>query len=171
VRNRGTIGGSLAHADPSADWPTALMALDARAVVTARSGAREIALRDFLRGAFATAIETGEILTGIVVPKLSAQARWGYYKVCRKAGEFPEAIGAAVLDPERRHARIAMGALGGSPVPLDELAARVAADGRAAATPAAVEAAVRAAAPALDAVETRMHATAVRRAVEQALAA
>jgi len=171
VRNRGTIGGSLAHADPSADWPTALMALDARAVVTGRGGSREVALRDFLRGAFATAIETGELLTGILLPKLSAQARWGYYKICRKAGEFPEAIGAAVLDPERRLARIAMGALGGSPVLLDELAARVAADGRAAATPAAVEAAVRQAAPALDAVETRMHATAVRRAVEQALAA
>jgi carbon-monoxide dehydrogenase medium subunit len=169
VRNRGTMAGSVAHADPAADWPTALAALDAKVAVTGRSGQREVAIGSFIRSAFATALAPGEIVTAIVVPELSPGARWGYYKICRKAGEFPDAIGAVVIDPERRFARIAMGALEGPPRLLNELAARVAADG-AAPNPGAVVEAVKAAAPDLDAVDSRLHAVAVRRALAQALA-
>jgi carbon-monoxide dehydrogenase medium subunit len=170
VRNRGTLAGSIAHADPAADWPTALTALDAGVIVTGRSGQREIVLGAFFRGAFATALASGEIVTAIAVPKLSPAARWGYYKICRKAGEFPDAIGAVVIDPERRFARIVMGALDGPPLLLDDLARRVAAEGAAAANAGAVAEAVTAASPGLDAVEARLHAVAVRRALGQALA-
>jgi aerobic carbon-monoxide dehydrogenase medium subunit len=168
VRNRGTMAGSVAHADPAADWPTALAALDAGVMVAGSGGRREVALRSFIRGAFSTALAPGEIVTAITVPALSPRARWGYYKICRKAGEFPDAIGAVVIDPERRYARIVMGALDGSPRLLDDLAMRVAAEGAAAANADAVAAAVNTAAPGLDAVESRLHAVAVRRAVAQA---
>ncbi len=170
VRNRGTMAGSVAHADPAADWSTALAALDAGVTVTDRSGQREIAIGSFIRGAFATALAPSEIVTAITVPELSPGARWGYYKICRKAGEFPDAIGAVVIDPERRFARIAMGALDGPPRLLDDLATRVAADGAAAASASVVAEAVKAAAPDLDAVDSRLHAVAVRRALAQALA-
>jgi carbon-monoxide dehydrogenase medium subunit len=171
IRNRGTIGGSLAHADPAADWPAALLALKARAVLSGGAGEREVPVRDFLRGAFTTALGEGEILTAILVPRLSDAARWGYYKICRKAGEFPEAIGAAIFDRERRYAGIVMGALAAPPVPLDELARSVAIEGPAAASLDRIEESVRGATPDLDPIETRMHAVAVRRAVMQALAA
>lgn len=170
VRNRGTLAGSIAHADPAADWPTALTALDAGVIVAGRSGEREIAVGAFFRGAFATALAPGEIVTAIAVPKLSPAARWGYYKICRKAGEFPDAIGAVVIDPARRFARIVVGALDGPPRTLDALAVRVAAEGTVAANAGAVAEAVAAASPRLDGVEARLHAVAVRRALIQALA-
>lgn len=170
VRNRGTMAGSVAHADPAADWPTALAALDAGVTVAGSGGHREIALGAFIRGAFATALAPGEIVAAITVPQLSRGMRWGYYKICRKAGEFPDAIGAVVLDPERRFARIVMGALDGPPVLLDDLAMRVAAEGAAAAGAGTVTDAVKAAAPGLDAVDARLHAAAVSRALAQALA-
>jgi len=170
VRNRGTLAGSIAHADPAADWPTALTALDAGVIVAGRSGEHEIAVGAFFRGAFATALAPGEIVTAIAVPKLSPVARWGYYKICRKAGEFPDAIGAVVIDPARRFARIVVGALDGPPRTLDALAVRVAAEGEAAAGADAIVAAVTAAAPDLDAVDARLHQVAVRRALARALA-
>jgi carbon-monoxide dehydrogenase medium subunit len=170
VRNRGTLAGSIAHADPAADWPTALTALDAGVIVAGRNGEREIALDAFFRGAFATVLAHGEIVTAITVPKLAPGARWGYYKICRKAGEFPDAIGAVVIDPGRRFARIVMGALDGQPLTLDDLASRVAAEGAAAASPAVIAAAVGTASPGLDAVDARLHAVAVHRALAQALA-
>ncbi len=170
VRNRGTVGGSLAHADPSADWPSVLLALGARAEATSDSGRREIALDAFLAGAFTTALLPGELLTAILLPKLSAAARWGYYKICRKAGEFPEAIGAALFDPERRIARLVMGAIDGPPIQLGGLGATVAAEGADATSLTTIESAVRTAAPTLDAVAVRMHAVALKRAAAMAFA-
>ena len=86
VRNRGTIGGSVAHADPAADWPTALSALGAEAVVRGPSGSRTVPVSEFIVGVFETVMGEDEILEAIRIPKLSADARWGYYKVCRKPG-------------------------------------------------------------------------------------
>ncbi len=169
VRNRGTLCGSLAHADPAADWPTALSALGAGVLIAGRAANREIAIGAFLRGAFATALEHGDMITGVTVPKLSSTARWGYYKICRKAGEFPDAIGAVVIDPAQRIARIAMGALDGPPVLLEGLAVAVAEAGAAAASAGKVTDAVVAAAPDLDPIDLRLHAVAVRRALVQAV--
>ena len=116
VRNRGTIGGSLAHADPAADWPSALAALDAQALVVGPGGRRTIAVAELMLGMFMTTLEPTEIIEAVRVPKLSAGARWGYYKLTRKAGEFAHAIGAVVRDPGRNVCRAVVGATGGAPI-------------------------------------------------------
>ena len=72
VRNCGTIGGSVAHADPGADYPTVLKALGATITATGRNGEREIAADDFFRGMFATALEPGELVTSVKVPATGA---------------------------------------------------------------------------------------------------
>jgi carbon-monoxide dehydrogenase medium subunit len=115
VRNRGTIGGSLVHADPAADWPSALVLLGATAIVAGPAGRREIPVERFITGLFQTALEPIELLVGVRVPKRSAKARYGYWKFCRKAGEFAQAIGAALEDPERNEARAVIGATAGAP--------------------------------------------------------
>jgi carbon-monoxide dehydrogenase medium subunit len=168
VRNRGTIGGSLAHADPAADWPLALCALGAKFIVVGRSGRREVPAGDFMKSAFATALADDELLEAVRVPKLGVQAAWGYYKFCRKTGEFPEASAALLLDPERRIARLYAGALDGSPKSLDPLARAVAQGGAQAATNDAVDAALERIVPGMGAAARKLRAAAVRRAIERA---
>ena len=170
VRNRGTIGGSLAHADPAADWPLALAALDATVVLRGRAGERRVPADGMMTAAFTTGLRDDEIVETVLVPKLSAAARCGYFKFCRKTGEFPEASAAAVLDPERKVARLFVGALSGAPQPLPDLARSLAQQGTAAATADAVAAALATAAPGLDAVERRMHVGTVLRAVRRLFA-
>lgn len=118
VRNRGTIGGSLTNADPSADWVSALAALGASVVVRSGRGERSMAVEDFMVGALTSALDGGEMLTAVKVPALSAGARWGYVKVCRKTGEYAHAIGAVLLDPERGRCRAVLGATEGKPIVL-----------------------------------------------------
>jgi len=170
VRNRGTIGGSLAHADPAADWPLALAALDAEILVLGPKGPRRVAADGFMAAAFTTALAEDELIEAVRVPKPSAGARFGYFKFCRKTGEFPEASCAVLLDAGRRIARLFVGALSGAPRPLPELARALAERGAAAATPEAVAAALAQAAPQLDAVDRRMHAGAALRAIRQLFA-
>jgi len=170
VRTRGTIGGSLAHADPAADWITALMLLDAELTILGPAGRRTLAMRDFMRGAFATALGPADVLEAIAIVKLSPKARWGYCKLARKSGEFADALGAVILDPARALARIVVGALGGAPLSLPALAERVAREGSGAATFENAREAVKEAAPGLDAVDLQLHGAAVRRAILQALA-
>jgi aerobic carbon-monoxide dehydrogenase medium subunit len=169
VRNRGTIGGSLAHADPAADWPLALAALEASVSIRGPRGNRSVPADRFMSAAFTTALGEDEMIDAIVAPKLARAARWGYYKFCRKTGEYPEASAAAVFDPERRVARLFVGALGGAPHPLPELAGRIAEQGQAACTREAAAEAV-AAIPDLGAVERRMQGAAVLRALQQVFA-
>ena len=115
VRNRGTIGGSVCHADPAADWVSVLTLLSSIAVIEGASGRREMPLEQFITGTFATALEESELLVGLRIPKLSANARWGHYKFCRKPGEFAEAIGAVLSDPERGVWKAVIGAGRGAP--------------------------------------------------------
>jgi aerobic carbon-monoxide dehydrogenase medium subunit len=122
VRNRGTIGGSLAHADPAADWISALAALGAEAVVRGAAGQRRLPVERFMAGAFETALAPGELLEAIRVPRLSPRRRWGFYKFCRKAGEYAHAIGAVLFDPERGVCRAVMGATEGAPVVVADAA-------------------------------------------------
>jgi carbon-monoxide dehydrogenase medium subunit len=116
VRNRGTIGGSVCHADPAADWVSALCALGAECVIAGPHGARRLAVEEFITGAFENALAPGELLRGIRVPRLSSDARWGYNKLCRKAGEFALAIGAVLDDRERDRFRAVIGATMGRPI-------------------------------------------------------
>jgi carbon-monoxide dehydrogenase medium subunit len=120
VRNRGTVGGSLAHADPAADWVSAMAALDAGIVLTGPDGERTVPASQFVLGIMSTAMGDGEVLTGVRVPKLSIRARWSYWKYCRKTGEFAEAIAAFVVDPERNMWRGVMGATEGAPVVIED---------------------------------------------------
>jgi len=126
VRNRGTIGGSLAHCDPAADWPSALLALGGETVIAGPGGERRTPLDGFQTGPFMTRIGFDEILTAIALPQLSADARWGYYKVCRKPGEFADAIGAVVVDAASSNVRAVCGATGSAPFRVPDIEARLA---------------------------------------------
>jgi carbon-monoxide dehydrogenase medium subunit len=163
VRNRGTVGGSLAHADPAADWLATMAVLDAAIVVQGSGGARRCAATTFVQGPFATVLGPAELIVAIEVPRLSAGARWGYHKVCRKTGEFARAIGAAMLDERNGLARVVCGATGGAPIELSRTAARLGEAGAAAAIEIVADelAALRGAAP------WQVHAVAVRRALAQ----
>lgn len=115
VRNRGTIGGSLCHADPAADWVSVLALLQAVAVIEGPAGRREVSVDRFVVGAFTTVLADDELLVAVRIPALSSRARWGHYKFCRKPGEFAEAIGAVLHDPERDVCRAVFGATHGAP--------------------------------------------------------
>jgi aerobic carbon-monoxide dehydrogenase medium subunit len=156
VRNIGTIGGSLCHADPAADWLTTLTALDASVITWSEAGGRAIPLAQFVVGAFRTALTPGEIVQAVRVPRPSPHARWGYYKACRKPGEFAHAMAAVLDDPARGIRRAVIGAVGGPPVVLE--GERV--------TPAAAQDALRDAG--LDAVARHMQVVALKRALAEA---
>jgi carbon-monoxide dehydrogenase medium subunit len=95
IRNQGTLGGSLAHADPAAELPAALLALAARVLVTGPRGTREVAADAFFRGLLATALEADEILTAIEVP--AQPPGWGFVEIARRPGDFALAGVAAVV--------------------------------------------------------------------------
>ena len=119
VRNRGTVGGSLSHADPSADWVSTFAALGATLSLRSASGARRVAMKDFLLGALESVLQPGEMLEAVRVPAMSRSARWGYVKSCRKTGEFAHAIGAVLIDPEAGRARVVIGAVEAAPIIVD----------------------------------------------------
>lgn len=165
VRNKGTLGGSLAHADPAADWVTAMTVLDA-VIETARANgkARAIPMRDFMLGAYRTALQPGEVIAAVSLRKYSDAARWGYAKICRKTGEFAMGIGAIVVDPDRRSCRIVAGSTGAVPLVLDALGPWVCATARLPDT-ARIAAALREAGLQADAVKTQHLIVSVQRAI------
>jgi carbon-monoxide dehydrogenase medium subunit len=120
IRNRGTIGGSLCAADPSADWPSALAALGAEAVLRSPKGTRTMPVEAVITSALETALEAGELLQAVRVPVLSRDAIWGYYKVCRKAGQHAHAIGAVLLDRPCTVFRAAIGGAGLKPIIIQD---------------------------------------------------
>ena len=103
VRNWGTIGGSIAHADPASDWPAVLLAANATIICRSQTGERSIGARDFFVDTFQTAIEPTEVLTEIRVPRRPRGAGGAYEKLERKVGDFAT-VGVA--------ARITLGADG-----------------------------------------------------------
>ncbi len=160
VRSRGTIGGSLAHADPAADWIACLTALGAEVVVHGAAGRRRLAVAEFMRGGFETALEADEILEAVRVPRLGADARWGYYKVNRKPGEFAHAIGAVLHDPERGVCRAVAGATESRPIVIEDAGPLVAHCDRAALFELLREGGLGA-----DAYSLQIHAVALERAI------
>lgn len=169
VRNRGTIGGSLCHADSAADWVTTMTLVNARIVIAGRNGSRRLPMTDFMLGTFSTALDVGEMLESVEIPQLSSEARWGYYRICRKVGEFPEALGAVLLDPPRGVSRVIAGAMDGKPVSLPALADQIARSGSVMDL-GAIEEALDQVAPDLEGIDRQLHAVAVRRAMVKALA-
>jgi carbon-monoxide dehydrogenase medium subunit len=96
IRNAGTVGGSLAHADAAAEWCTVLPALDAVATVASHRGTREVRCRDLVSGFFTTVLEPDEMIIGVDVPRGEGW-RVGYRKFARKAGEFADSIVLAMV--------------------------------------------------------------------------
>lgn len=173
VRNRGTIGGSLSHADPSADWISAFSALGATLSLRSATGARSVAMKDFILGALESVLRPGEIVEAVRVPAMSASARWGYVKSCRKTGEFAHAIGAVLIDPDAGTARVVIGAVEAAPIIVDNavelFGGRITGDfktrfdGR-------VADAILAKAGITNAADRHIHVTVLRRAVAEAAA-
>lgn len=111
VRNRGTIGGDIAHGDPGNDHPALMLALDATLVMQGPGGVREVKADDFFLGLYATALAEDEILTAIKVPAFAASTGWAYEKLKRKTGDWATAGAAVVLRMSGgvvSHARIAL---------------------------------------------------------------
>ena len=96
VRNRGTLGGSIAHADPAADWPASILASEAEIIVHGAGGARNIAANDFFTGIFMTALEENEIITEIRIPIPPANTQSTYMKFPQPASRFA-LVGCAVM--------------------------------------------------------------------------
>jgi carbon-monoxide dehydrogenase medium subunit len=115
IRNRGTLGGSLAHADPAADWVNLMALLDADYRLEGLDGERTVRSGDWMAGAFSTALREDEILAAVRIPSLSPAARWSYHKVNRKPGDFAEAIAAIIDDGPRQVRRGLIGAVDGLP--------------------------------------------------------
>jgi carbon-monoxide dehydrogenase medium subunit len=111
VRNRGTLGGSLAHADPASDFPAIALAFDASVVLRSPSGEREVKLEDFLQGPFQTAMRADEILVEIRRPPVPAGAGGAYAKLAQPASGYAIVGVAAVIAKSGgsiSHARVAL---------------------------------------------------------------
>ena len=118
IRNRGTVGGSLAHADPAAELPAALLALDAIAVIAAREGTRRVPLDEFFLGLLTTTLAPDEILVDVEIPDARG-AGWGFAEMARRAGDFAIAGAAAVLrEAHGRCADARLVAIGAADRPL-----------------------------------------------------
>src|SRR6266478_3853931 len=118
IRTRGTIGGSLALSDPAAEWPTVLTALDAVVMVCGPGGRRSLGCTEFITGIFETKLAPEEIIESVRIPKLSADARWGFLKLSRKSGEFASTLAVAIADQRRGHSRVVLGAANGAALVL-----------------------------------------------------
>jgi carbon-monoxide dehydrogenase medium subunit len=123
IRNRGTIGGSLAHADPAADYPTAVTCAEAEIEIAGPAGMRRVPAGAFFHGYYETAAAAGELVTAIHVPPAPRGARAHYEKLMIVDGDFAVVSAAVILAMEGgrcRHARIALGAIGPAPLRLPE---------------------------------------------------
>ena len=126
IRQRGTIGGSLALADPAAQWPLMAVLLAAEIEVAGSAGRRSIAAADFFQDVFTTALQPNEIVTSIVFPRLTAGEGWGFRSFTRRAGDFAVVAVAATLTGAAgkvRHVRLAVSGTGPKPLALDRLSA------------------------------------------------
>ncbi|MGR3342539.1 MAG: FAD binding domain-containing protein [Paracoccaceae bacterium] len=99
IRNRGTIGGSVSLADPAAEMPALLLALDATICVEGASGPRRIAADEFFLGMYETALDKGELVTEILVPQKTERDRFAFYELARRHGDFAM-VGVAVRLPD-----------------------------------------------------------------------
>ncbi len=120
IRNRGTLGGSLAHADPAAELPAVMVALEATLTLQRAGAERRVPAEQFFTGLFATALEPGELVTAIEVPPLPARSGWAFEEMARRHGDYALVGVAAVLrlDPAGccENARVVLLSVGDGPV-------------------------------------------------------
>jgi aerobic carbon-monoxide dehydrogenase medium subunit len=165
IRNRGTVGGSLAHADAAAEYPAVALALDARLEAVSPRGTRTIPAVDFFTGLWSTALDEDELLTAVDFPARRGRSGFAIEEFARRGGDFAIA-GAAVaveLDGAGRVRRCGIGLFGLGSTPLRASAAEAAATG-AALTGIDADELGRTALGDLDAVPTDLHASADHRA-------
>ena len=123
IRNMGTIGGSVCHADPNADFPGALTAANASLEVVGSSGSRTIPIDEFFLDFLESSLEEGEILCAILIPNNPAQARGRHLKFSRTHGDYATVSVSVTLQMEGEkcaYARVAIGSVGPTPLHLDE---------------------------------------------------
>jgi carbon-monoxide dehydrogenase medium subunit len=122
IRNRGTVGGSIAHADPAAEMPGVILTCDATLAVVGKSGERVIKAADFFQGPLMTALEPDEIITEIRLPAWPVKRRFGFQEFARRRGDF--ALAAALLfydldgDDKARNAHVGAIGIGDTPLRL-----------------------------------------------------
>jgi carbon-monoxide dehydrogenase medium subunit len=168
VRNHGTLGGSVALADPSADWPCCLIALEASVRIVGRAGVRMERVADFIHDAFATTLTTGDIVVGFDIPAPRAPLRWGFAKVARKSGAFAQSIAIATAQGKDGPISVVLGAAGPRPRPMTATSTQLAI---AASTEEQLRAAIATDLDAhfsgLDSYQRRMHTANILRAVRE----
>ena len=119
IRNRGTVGGSIAHADPAAEMPGIVVTCDAQIAVMGKAGPRVIAAGDFFRGPLMTALKADEIITEIRLPAWPAKRRFGFQEFARRLGDFAMAAAAVFYDDDGGKAHnVHVGVIGVADRPL-----------------------------------------------------
>jgi carbon-monoxide dehydrogenase medium subunit len=171
VRNRGTVGGSLAHADPAAEMPGIAVTCDAQIIVNGARGPRTIAAGDFFTGALSTSLRDDELIVEVRLPGWPANRRWAFEEFARRRGDFALA-GVAVyydLDANGRAANTHIGVIGACTRPQRVKAAEIAVNGQSL-TVKTIQAAGRVLEGALTDAPTDLHASsAYRRSLAGAL--
>jgi CO/xanthine dehydrogenase FAD-binding subunit len=132
IRNRGTLGGSVAHADAAGEYPAVALTLDAVMEVLSPRGRREIAAADFFAGVWETTMESDEVLTGVRFPVWNGRSGFSVHEFSRRHGDFAiaGALVAVALDDDDRVSRCAIGLLGLGSTPRRATAAEAAAVGK-----------------------------------------
>ena len=131
IRNRGTIGGSLSHADPSAELPMMAVLLDATITLTGLSGDRDVAAADFFDSALTTVLAENELLTEVKLPALPPGAGWGFHEYAQRAGDFAlAAAGVTLTSVGDRAVNVRLAVTGVDATPLRVAAAEAVLDGR-----------------------------------------
>ncbi len=133
IRNRGTVGGSLAHADPAAEMPGIAVTCEAEISVVGKSGARAIKAADFFHGPLTTALSSDEIIVEVRLPAWPARRRWGFQEFARRRGDFALAAAAVFYDEDAagKAVNAHVGAVGVADRPLRLHAAEAAINGHA----------------------------------------
>jgi carbon-monoxide dehydrogenase medium subunit len=165
VRNHGTIGGSIALADPAADWPGCLIALGTSVRISGRNGTRQQPMGDFVQGAYSTSLAAGEIILGFDVPLPDTPLLWGFAKVVRKTGAFANSIAFVVARGKAGPVSVVLAAAGPRPLVLSGAARHVAdGSGPEETLRAVIADDLKKHLPEADAYQTRLHTSTVMRA-------
>jgi aerobic carbon-monoxide dehydrogenase medium subunit len=125
VRNHGTIGGSVALADPASDWTGCLMALGAQVRISGLKGTRSQPISEFVLGQYSTSLAADEIIVGFDLPRPDAALRWGFFKVVRKSGAFANSIAFAVSHGRGGPASVVLAAAADRPCLLPTVAKQI----------------------------------------------
>lgn len=151
IRNRGTVGGSLAHADPAAEMPGIAACCDAVLSITGSKGERKVLAADFFEGALQTCLDADELITSVLLPAWPAARRWGFQEFARRRGDFALAGVAAFYDLDASGSAVNthIGVIGASDRPRRLAAAESELNGKAV-TPATIAAAAAAAGAEVD---------------------